>query len=560
MKIFEGDTFGRQPLLPAMGRAQRILFVSAEAFPLAKTGGLADVCAALPKALARLGCDVRLLVPGYADALGQLCDPRVVAELRDLLPGTDVRLIAGTLPGTALPVLLVDCPVLYCRPGALYVDAEGHDWADNARRFAVLCHVAAKVALGRGGDGWRPDVVHAHDWHAGLVPLLLRRSGPSAPPSVFTIHNAAFQGNFPLSEADSLGLPADVLGVDGIEFYGQLSFLKAGVRFADKLTTVSPGYAREIQESEYGCGLEALFTARADDLTGIMNGIDTELWNPAADPLLPCVYSIDDTSGKAACKSALQHEMGLRLDAQAPLVASVCRLTHQKMSDVLLHALPQMLDRHPRLQVAIHGRGDRELEAGFLALAAGRDDGRLAVHIGYDEGHAHRLQAGADILLQGARFEPCGLTQLYAMRYGTIPIVTRIGGLADSVVDHDGAFREEGATGFTFDHPTCDALLGALHRCLDLYAADPAAWSTLCRFVMSRDSGWSRSAMTYLNLYGKLAAANQACPVAAVELPARAWTDVSTTQATVPRQPRTAAVREEREGAMPLMADGWQRC
>jgi len=274
------------------------LLVASEIFPLAKTGGLADVCGALPKAIARLGIDVRLMMPAYPEALERLVAPRQVADLAELLPGISARLVAGSMPDSGLPVWLVDCPALFDRPGTPYQDPSGYDWEDNAQRFGVLCHAAARVALGQAIPGWRADVVHAHDWHAGLVPLLLLLSGQRRPHTVFTVHNAAFQGNVPLDRAELLGLPQETVTPDGIEFYGQLSFLKAGVRYADKVTTVSPTYANEICTSEFGFGMEGLFRARRADLVGILNGIDAEQWNPRTDLYLSHHYSRDDLSGK----------------------------------------------------------------------------------------------------------------------------------------------------------------------------------------------------------------------------------------------------------------------
>lgn len=281
----------------------RQLLVASEIFPLAKTGGLADVCGALPKAIARLGIDVRLIMPAYPEALERLVAPRQVADLAELLPGVSAHLIAGSMPGSGLPVWLVDCPELFDRPGTPYQDPSGCDWEDNAQRFGVLCHAAARVALGQAIPDWRADVVHAHDWHAGLVPLLLLLSGQHRPRTVFTVHNAAFQGNFPLDRAELLGLPQETMTPDGIEFYGQLSFLKAGVRYADKVTTVSPTYANEICTSEFGFGMEGLFRARRADLVGILNGIDAEQWDPRTDPYLSHHYSRDDLRGKQSCKA-----------------------------------------------------------------------------------------------------------------------------------------------------------------------------------------------------------------------------------------------------------------
>lgn len=493
--------------------APRLLFVAAEIFPLAKTGGLADVCASLPAAIARLGIDVRLLMPGYTEALERVVAPQTAADLGEVLPGASVRLISGRMPDSGLPVWLVDCPPLFQRRGTLYQDPDGRDWPDNALRFGLFCHVAARVALEQGPPGWHPDIVHAHDWHTGLVPWLMRQAGCQRPRTVFTVHNAAFQGNFPLGCAAQLGLPQELLTPDGIEFYGQLSFLKAGIRYADKVTTVSPSYAREICTPEFGFGMEGLLSARRNDLVGILNGIDAERWNPSTDPLLPHRYSREDVRGKHSCKAALQQHLGLGNDASAPLALFLSRLTSQKMADVVLDRLPEMMVRHPELQFALHGRGERALEEGFSHLVK-RYPGRLAVHIGYDEAHAHYLHAGADILLHGSRFEPCGLTQLYAMRYGTIPIVRRVGGLADSVRDAGTQhhLHTDGATGFVFDEPTGEAMDSALSRCVNVYQTRPGRWSALRKQAMSSDFGWSRPARKYARIYAELAPEHTSAP------------------------------------------------
>lgn len=484
--------------------ALRVMFVASEIYPLAKTGGLADVCASLPQALAFRGADIRLLMPGYTEAMERVLAPQVMADLGEVLPGASVQLVLGWMPDTGLPVWLIDCPPLFCRPGTLYQDTEGHDWPDNALRFAVLAHVAARLALGSVALGWQPDIVHAHDWHAGLLPLLLRQAGPRRPRSVFTVHNAAFQGNFPLEVAAQLGLAENLLTPDGIEFYGQLSFLKAGIRYADKVTTVSPTYAREICTPEFGFGMEGVFESRGEDLVGILNGIDENLWDPNSDLYLSRRYSREKPAGKRFCKAALQRQLGLNTDATAPLVAFIGRLTQQKMADVVLEQLPTMLQLHPRLQFTLHGRGDHALEQGFTQLGR-RYPGRLAIRVGYEEAHAHHVQAGADILLHGSRFEPCGLTQMYAMRYGTIPIVSRVGGLADSVVDAGSASRRaDGATGFVFDELTGEAMISTLKRCLEVYESQPRAWSALRRLAMTNEFGWARSAREYARLYAEL--------------------------------------------------------
>lgn len=484
-----------------------VLFVASEIFPLAKTGGLADVCGSLPQALACQGIDIRMLMPGYTEALDRIVAAQAIADLGEILPGVSAKLVSGWMPDSGLPVWLIDCPPLYRRGGSLYRDANGCDWIDNALRFAVLNHVAARIAAGRTALGWQPAIVHLHDWHTGLTPMLLSEYHGYRPKTVFTVHNMAFQGLFPLHQASSLGLPSYASTLDGAEFYGRLSFLKAGIRFADTVTTVSGNYAREIETAEFGCGMEGLIRSR-HGVVGIMNGIDEHVWNPAMDSYLPDRYCADDMRGKQRCKASLQRELGLRVDASAPIAESVCRLTYQKMADVLLECLPLMLQEHPSLQVVVHGCGDRALEEGFSALAADYP-GRMVAHIGYDEGLAHRLHAGADILLHGARFEPCGLTQLYAMRYGTVPVVRHIGGLADSVVDvSESMEKDEGFIGFVFDRPDSEALRGAVSRCIRLYQNDPESWTRISRSAMRGDYGWRRSAAEYVKLYTQLAPAS----------------------------------------------------
>ena len=470
----------------------RVLLASAEVFPLAKTGGLADVCAALPRALRSLGAEVRLALPAYDSALDSVRSPRVVAEFGPMLGAGPVRLMEAELPDYGLPVLLIDCPQLYRRPGTPYQDAQGADWPDNALRFGVFCHALARIALGNAALGWQPQVLHCHDWHTGLAPYLVACAGGNRPRTVFTIHNAAFQGCFPLDAGERLGLPAEVLGVDGMEFYGQLSFLKAAIRYADRLTTVSPSYARELLTPEFGCGLEGLIAARAQDFIGILNGIDTELWNPATDGFIAERYTAQDLHGKAACKAELQGTSAMAQDASAPLVAFASRLTTQKMADVTLERLPGMLTEHPRMQFCLLGSGEHDLEAGFARLAP-QFPGRMGIRIGYSEAEEHRLHAGADILLHGSRFEPCGLAQMYAMRYGTLPVVRRVGGLADTVTDREN--------GFVFDEPSGEAMENALGRSLESYESGSQAWRRLQRRAMEADFAWARPALEYLQVY-----------------------------------------------------------
>jgi starch synthase len=410
------------------GSAPRILFVSSEVFPLAKTGGLADVCGALPATLSTLGADVRVMLPGYPQALDLASSLEVVNGCE--LP--DGRLLMGHLPDSDVPIILFDAPALFRRKGSLYQDDGGQDWPDNDRRFAAFCRAVAFVALGKATLGWRPQIVHANDWHTGMVPALLHYSNQARPKTVFTIHNLAFQGNFPLSAFSTLGLPTEALSPDGIEFYNQISFIKAAIRYSDRLTTVSPTYAREILTPEHGCGLDGLLRTRAADLTGILNGVDYNVWDPANDNELPRPYSHDDLAGKDDCKASLRHEMGLSQAVDSPLIAYVNRLTHQKMADVVLDVVPRLVANGA--QIVVHGSGDRAFEERFESVAQAHPN-NVAVRLGYTEGLAHRIIGGCDLSLTPARFEPCGLTTMYAMRYGALPVTRAVGGLVDTVED-----------------------------------------------------------------------------------------------------------------------------
>jgi len=475
----------------------RVLFVTAELYPLAKSGGLADVSSALPRALARSGVDIHILLPGYPGALEGLKSPRIEARLGSLLGVENVTLVSGQLPNSQVPLWLVDAPSLYCRDGGLYQDNEGHDWADNALRFALLAHVGARIANGLL-NSWRPDVVHANDWHAGLLPLLLSMEESPRPATVFTLHNLAFQGNFPREVLSAVGVPDHFFNANGLEHYGQVSFLKAGVRFGDKITTVSPTYAREALTPELGFGLDAVLRSRGTAFSGILNGIDDELWNPSTDAYLPQHYNALDISGKRVCKAQLQMEFGLEVNAETPLLGFVSRLAHQKMADVILEAIPTFAASGA--QFVLVGEGDHSLEQSFEVLSQ-RYPGSVSVHIGYTEDLAHRLQAGADILLAPARFEPCGLTQCYASRYGTLPVVRRTGGLVDTVIDATKANRSDRtATGFVFDEANLSALLDATGRALALYK-EPLAWRRMQLQSMGQDFGWDTSAAKYMDLY-----------------------------------------------------------
>jgi starch synthase len=473
----------------------RILFVAAETYPLAKTGGLADVCAALPAALARAGVDVRIMLPGYRSAL----DGAVGTQQLAAFAGGG-RLLLARMPDSDLPVYLFDHADLFRREGSLYQDVDHRDWPDNRVRFTAFCKAAAQLALHGDGRGWRPQLVHAHDWHTGLLPALLALEGPSRPPSVFTVHNLAFQGNFPRQAADAMGLPEALRDSDAAEFYGQFSFLKSGISCADRLTTVSPTYAQEILTPEHGAGLDGLLRKRAADLVGILNGVDGEVWDPTTDAHLLHRYSRDDLSGKRECKAAIQRELGLEPKEEAPLVCFLNRLTHQKMADIVLAMLPTFAE--VGYQFALHGKGDRGIERAFAAAAERSPN--IAVRIGYREDLAHRITAGSDISLTPARFEPCGLTTMYAMRYGTLPITRAVGGLADTVVDaSDTPVDGDGATGFTFAEPSVNGLATCLGRAANRFRDKPS-WRRLQYTAMTREFGWDASALRYLAVYREL--------------------------------------------------------
>lgn len=479
----------------------RVLFVSAEIYPLAKTGGLADVSAGLPTAMNDLGVEMRLLLPGYPSALKAVVNPAIDAEFADYRGAGPLRLISAQMPDTGLPIWLIDCPSLFERPGGLYLDADGHPWTDNARRFAVFCHVAAQLARGELLPGWQADIVHVNDWHAGLVPAILARAPGRRPATLLTLHNLAYQGLFPAEVYSELGLADEQFSPDGLEFYGQVSFLKAGIRYADRLTTVSPTYAREIRTAEHGCGLDGLLQQRAGDLTGILNGADYHIWDPATDTNLSARFSVWNVEGKAICKHALQDELGLDPDSKTPLVVCVSRITEQKMADIVADKLSAIVALGA--QCAVIGDGDRLLEARFQQAACDHP-GRIAVRIGYCEPLAHRVIAGGDILLHPARFEPCGLTQIYAMRYGTLPLVRRTGGLRDTVVGaSDFSISRGEATGFVFDGATAEDMLRGVEEALLLFNR-PELWRKVQRHAMSQDFAWSVSAHRYLALYEAL--------------------------------------------------------
>ncbi|MHB8178421.1 MAG: glycogen synthase GlgA [Vulcanimicrobiaceae bacterium] len=479
----------------------RVLFAASEAYPLAKTGGLADVVGSLAAALGELDVETRIIMPGYPSALKHMQRARVKADFGDLFGFGPTTLLAGTMPNSPVGVYLVRNAELFERTGSPYADAAGADWPDNARRFTLLCRVAAALATEHSPLNWHPDLVHAHDWQTALVPALLATRRGGRPPTVFSIHNVAFQGIFPAPVFPELGLPQSAFSVDGVEFYGSVSLLKAGLVYADRLTTVSPTYAREIQEPRFGMGLDGVFAARSADLTGIVNGIDERLWDPTRDPHIPAHYSVEHLEGKRACKAALQQELGLREEATVPLIAMIGRMTEQKGQDLVLGIAPWLLARG--VQLAVLGSGDRALESAFVTLAKDHR-GSVATRIGYDEPLAHRLEAGADLFLMPSRFEPCGLNQMYSQRYGTPPIVHAVGGLADTVTDAGAQAIASGqASGFAFTEPTQEALLAAIMRALTLLR-NAQTWQRIQAAGMRRDFGWHRSAARYRRLYAEL--------------------------------------------------------
>ena len=467
----------------------KVLAAASEVYPLVKTGGLADVMGALPAALTRQGIEVRTLLPGYPAVLAALGEAESVYAL-PALHGGAARVLAGQAAG--LDLFVLDAPHLFGRPGNPYAGPDRTDWPDNPQRFAALARVAADIGLG-AVPGWVPGAVHCHDWQTGLAPAYLALAAGARPRTVMTIHNLAFTGQVPMALWRELGLPPQALGVDGVEFYGALGFMKAGLFYADAITTVSPTYAAEIQTAAYGCGFDGLLRTRAALLHGILNGLDEDVWNPWSDPHLPARFRRGHPRHKAKCKAALQSGLGLAAAPDALLYGIVSRLTGQKGMDLVLGALPGLLGSGA--QLAVLGSGEPGLEAGFRDAAAAYP-GQVAAVIGYDEALSHQVMAGADAILVPSRFEPCGLTQMAAMRYGAVPVVTRVGGLADTVVDANvAAIRAGVATGVVTD-ATAAGLGQALARTAALWADRPA-WSAMQRAGMATDMGWDRSAARY---------------------------------------------------------------
>ncbi|QGU31877.1 glycogen synthase GlgA [Thermochromatium tepidum] len=477
----------------------RILVASSEAHPLIKTGGLADVAASLPAALRQLGHDARLVIPGYPLALRQLREPKPLGEIRLQGYRSAIRLIEGRHPDHDLPVYLVDAPEYFAREGNPYCDPTGRDWGDNPDRFMLFCRVLALMAQGLSALGWRPDVFHGNDWQTGPAPTLLQ-DAPWSPARVFTIHNLAYQGLFDRATFDRLELPSALWNLAGLEFHQRLSFIKGGIVFSERVNTVSPTYAEEVRTVRFGCGLDGLLRQIGHRFSGILNGIDYQVWNPAADPLIFQNYDAERFGLKTENKLDIQRELGLPRSEDAFVLGYIGRLVEQKGVDLIQAILPELL-QDPRVQIMILAAGERRSEQALLELA-GANPRQIGVHIGYDEARAHRIEAGCDAFLMPSRFEPCGLNQIYSLRYGTPPIVHRTGGLVDTVVPATAENLAKGtATGFVFDEPTPRALLGAVRWAMQIYRDDPEGWRRLAITGMAQDFSWESSARRYIDLY-----------------------------------------------------------
>jgi len=473
---------------------KKILFVTSEAHPLIKTGGLADVCGSLPKALVELSQDIRLIIPNY-QALETTESVRFLFSLR--VDNRNINILETTMPDSQVIVWLVDYPAYYNYPGNPYVDEQGKSWLNNAERFGLFCRIVVEVAMDRVHQDWKPDIVHCNDWQTGLVPALLSLEY-DRPSTVFTIHNMAYQGLFPASSAVSLNLPGQLWHSGGLEFHDHLSFIKGGLVYADYITTVSPTYALEIQTEEYGYGLEGLLAYRKESLGGIINGIDLEQWDSGHDQAIAQTYSETTLANKKLNKIALQERFGLPVNDDIPLLGLIGRLVEQKGIDLIIECLPDMVTME--LQFVLLGSGDKGFEKQLKDFALLYPD-TIAITIGYDEALAHLIEAGSDVFLMPSRFEPCGLNQMYSQRYGTIPIVRKTGGLADTVTDTlPDTLANDTASGIVFNEASSSALLEAIKRSLILYSLTDT-WEKMQLNAMRKDFSWQRSAQEYMALY-----------------------------------------------------------
>jgi starch synthase len=482
---------------PTYRTPMKILFASSEAHPLIKTGGLADVSGSLPRAILNQRQDIRLVIPAYRQVLERTENLALAAYLKlDGVP-EPVRILSGRLPGGNVKLYLVDSPAHFDRAGNPYTTRAGNEWADNAERFTVFCRAIHALAVNAAGLDWQPDVVHCNDWQTGLVPAMLAESD-AAPASVFTIHNLAYQGQYEWKTFKSLHLPPEWWSVDAMEFHNSFSFIKGGLVFADWLTTVSPTYAEEIRTREFGCGLEGLLGLRRNNLTGILNGGDYSVWNPGRDLLIPIQYNGRSLFHKRENKHAVLEHFTLPRKEDAPLFIIISRLVEQKGIDLVIDILPDLVKQGA--QLAVLGSGDKTIETALRKAARAYRE-HVGVHIGYDESLAHLLEAGGDLFLMPSRFEPCGLNQIYSLRYGTVPVVRSTGGLADTVVDTTPETQADNtATGFCFQKASAAALWNAVQRAIKVYR-EPDSWSRIIDTGMRQDFSWKRSAERYIELY-----------------------------------------------------------
>ncbi|MBW9264082.1 MAG: glycogen synthase GlgA [Candidatus Thiodiazotropha sp. (ex. Lucinisca nassula)] len=476
----------------------KILFTSSEATPLIKTGGLADVAGSLPAALNNIGQDCRLILPGYPDVLEKADNLQSLAQLEITGETSPVRLLQGSCGPHRVPLYVIDAPHRFNRAGNPYLSPEGMNWPDNAERFSLFCHAVAELALNRIDHDWQPDVVHANDWQTGLIAPLLSTQ-ENRPATLFTIHNLAYQGLFDHATFLRLGLPDELWSYHHLEFHDQLSFIKGGIALSDRVNTVSPSYAAEIKTAEFGYGLEGLLNHRKDHFSGVLNGIDYHEWDPLNDRHIDTPYSAESFADKRNNKLALQQEYGLPEDENIQLFGYIGRLVDQKGVDLILQVLPGIMDAGA--QMVMLGSGNKDLEHA-LEKISNRYHSRVGVFIGYDEGLSHRIEAGCDSFIMPSRFEPCGLNQMYSLRYGTVPIVRRTGGLADTVVDVNPTTLVNGsATGFVFDDADGSSLWGAVEHAINFYRRSATDWEILARTGMLQDFSWEASAQHYLELY-----------------------------------------------------------
>lgn len=483
---------------------RKILFASSEVHPLMKTGGLADVSSSLPIALRKNGQDVRVILPAYRQCLEALADIRTVATIK--LDGfhLPVEILESTLPDSNVTLWLLNSPQHFDRDGGAYGPDSGGDWEDNAARFALFSRAIATVAMNQADLDWQPDVLHCNDWQTGLAPALIADL-PNRPATIFTIHNLAYQGLYPRSAFDALDLPMSFWHSNGLEFYDMLSFMKGGLIYSDHVTTVSPTYAEEICTYEYGYGLEGLLSERAKEgrLTGILNGIDNDEWNPQKDKLISKKYSIKTVKDKQQNKQAIQQYFSLPKKEDTLVFGLISRLVAQKGVDLSLDAITQLLEAGENIQLVCLGSGEKSYEQDLRVLRARYPD-KVGVDIGYNEALAHQIEAGADVFLMPSRFEPCGLNQLYSLRYGTLPLVRNTGGLADSVVDAAGDdLKNNLATGFKFGAASVEELEKTMQRAIALYKR-PRIWRKMMITAMEQSFSWENSSQAYLDLYDSL--------------------------------------------------------